>query len=135
MRWRGRSTPGSATSASGWTRAPGLKTTTDPVLPGWLLGGRQPSAGGQQPEHGLGRLLAGHRRGVDDEVGVLGLLVRVGDPGELADHARPGFGVEALPVAGLAHLERRGDVDQQEVADLRHHPPGPGPGLREWRDW
>src|SRR5580700_6972549 len=90
MRWRGRSTPGSATSVSGWTRAPGRKTTTDPgrpamaacsgpwwgcvasVRPRGLLGGRQPSAGGQQPEHGLGRLLAGHRPGVDDEVGVLG---------------------------------------------------------------
>src|ERR1700688_3508227 len=60
----------------------------------------------------LRRLLRRQGAGVDRHLGVGGLLVGVGDAGELLDQARPRLGVEALAVALLADLERGGDVDQ-----------------------
>jgi hypothetical protein len=53
---------------------------------------------------------------VDPDLRVLRRLVRVGDAGELLDDPGPRLGVEPLPVALLADLQRRGDVDLQESA-------------------
>ena len=70
--------------------------------------------------------------GVDADVGVLGLLVRRGDAGELGDLAAPRLGVEALAVAALALLERRGHVDQEErAAGVVDHRPDLLAGLVE----
>ena len=58
---------------------------------------------------------------VDGELGVGGLLVRIGDAGELADQPGAGLGVEALAITRLAHLERGGDVDEDEPAGVLDH--------------
>ena len=50
------------------------------------------------------------------------LLVGIGDAGELLEDPGPRLGVEALAVPLLAHLERRGDVDQDEPAARLDHP-------------
>ena len=73
--------------------------------------------------------------GVDADVGVLGLLVGGGDAGELGDLAGAGLGVEALAVAALALLERRGHVDEEEgAAGVLDHLPHLLAGLVERRD-
>jgi len=55
--------------------------------------GGQPAAGGQQPQHGTDRLVAGHGGGVQHQVGVPRLLVGIGNPGEAGDQPRPRLGV------------------------------------------
>src|SRR5581483_6442052 len=71
----------------------------------------------------LGRLLGGQLLGADHHLGVVRLFVGVGDAGELLDDPGPGLGVEALAVAGLAGLERRGHVDEDEPAAFLDHVP------------
>ena len=44
-------------------------------------------------------------------------------PVKSLDQPGAGLGVQALAVARLAHLQRRGHVDEQEVADLGDHLP------------
>ena len=68
----------------------------------------------ERDEHVLERVVDGPPGGVDAYGGVLGHLVGRGDAGELGDLAAAGLGVEALAVASLALLERRGDVDEEE---------------------
>ena len=53
-----------------------------------------------------------------DQLGARRRLVGVADAGELGDLAGPRPGVEALDVALLAHLERRGEVHEHEPAVL-----------------
>ena len=73
--------------------------------------------------------------GVDADGRVLRLLVGAGDAGELGDLAGARLGVEALAVAALALLERRGDVDEHEVAaGVLHHLADLLAGLVERRD-
>jgi hypothetical protein len=60
--------------------------------------------------HRADGLVARRGRGVEDQVGVARLLVRVGHPGEALDQARARLGVQALAVARLADLHRGGDV-------------------------
>ena len=60
--------------------------------------------------------------GVDHQLGVGGRLVRVVDPGHAGDQPGPRLRVEALAVARLAHLERRGDVHQHEAGRRRRWP-------------
>ena len=93
----------------------------------------QPSPGDQELQHRADRFVAGHGRGIQDQVGVARLLVRVGHPGETLDQACAGLGVQALAVAGRAYLDGRRDVDQQEVADLGDQLPGRRAGLRVGR--
>ena len=76
----------------------------------------------------LRRLLGRLARGLDAELGVLRLLVGVGDAGELLDLAGAGLRVEALDVARLAVLERGGDEDLDEAAV--HQLRGPRRGSR-----
>ena len=64
------------------------------------------------------RLLQRRHRGVDDDLGARRRLVGVAHPGELADLAGAGLGVQALHVALLADLERGGQVHQHEAAVL-----------------
>src|SRR4051812_4608145 len=93
------------------------RSGTKARLDGGLVGARSEVAlGAQDVEHVRQRLLDGPAGGVDAYGGVRGLLVGRGDPGELGDLAAPGLGVEALPVAALALLQRGGDVDQHEGA-------------------
>src|ERR671917_2214183 len=61
---------------------------------------------------GLGGGIPVGRR--EAQIWVLGRLVRVVDAGEAPDLPRAGLGVEALGVAGLAHLDRRVDEDLDE---------------------
>lgn len=61
-------------------------------------------------------LLDGLLGGVDDEVGLRWGLVRVVDAGEALNLATPRLRVDALAVHLLAVLERRSDVDEEEVA-------------------
>ena len=70
----------------------------------------------ERDEDVVERVLDGAAGGVDAHGGVVGLLVGRGDAGELGDLAAAGLGVEALAVAALALLERRGDVDEEERA-------------------
>ena len=51
----------------------------------------------------------------------VGLVVRVGDAGELRQQAGARLGVQALEVAPLALVEGGGDVDEDEVAHLLRH--------------
>ena len=81
-------------------------------------------------QHRRDRVVPGDHRRVDHQVGVARLLVRVGDSGEGADDPGPCLGVQPLAVARLAHLERRRDMHQNEVAYLGDHPPHPGAGRR-----
>ena len=65
-----------------------------------------------------------------DQVGVVRLLVGVGDPGERADDPRARLRVQPLAVACLAYLKRRRHVHEHEVARLRDHLAHPGAGRR-----
>src|SRR6478735_7487556 len=81
------------------------------------------------------RVLDRPASGVDPHGGVGGLLVGRGDAGELGDLAGARLRVEALAVAALALLERRGDVDQEEGAPGGlDHLPHLLAGLGERRD-
>src|SRR5262245_38388838 len=62
----------------------------------------------------LDRLLGRELGGVEDELGVAGLLVRIRHAGEGLDLARPRFRVETLHVARLADFERCCDPDFEE---------------------
>ncbi len=89
----------------------------------------------QRVDHVVEGILDGAPGGVDPHVGVLGLLVGRGDAGELGDLPAPGLGVEALAVAALALLQRRGHVHQEErAAGVVDHRPHLLPGLVERRD-
>ena len=78
------------------------------------LGGDQ-ALGLEVGEDLLGVLLRRLAGGLDPDLGVLRLLVGVGDAGELLDLTRAGLRVEALGVALLAVLERGGDEDLDEA--------------------
>ena len=65
----------------------------------------------------MGGELGGERLSVDPHLGGFRFFVGIVDPGELLDQAGPGFGIESLAVSFLAHLERGGDVDEDESAD------------------
>ena len=66
--------------------------------------------------------LFGRRLGrVDQDVGVFGRFVGVGDAGEGGDDSGAGAGVQALGVALLADLQGRGHVDEDEAAAGFHH--------------
>src|SRR6266496_1051248 len=71
----------------------------------------------------LGRRLIGRLSavGVADHLGVQWLLVRVVDPGEVADLADHRLAVEPLDVPIGEDLERSGDVDLHEAADVGAH--------------
>src|SRR5262245_31763617 len=79
---------------------------------------RRPSAHepapGEVREDLLRRLLDALLAGVDRDLGRLGRLVGVADPGEVLDQARPRFLVETFRVARLEDVERRLDVDLDE---------------------
>jgi hypothetical protein len=65
----------------------------------------------------------------------LGDLVGVVDPGEARQPTGSGAGVEALDVPGLAHLDRRRDVDEHEAATgLLHQRPDLAAGAVVGRD-
>ena len=65
-----------------------------------------------------GRLLGRLALGLDDDLGALGRLVRVVDAGEALDLAGERLRVEALDVAPRALVERGGDEDLDERAEL-----------------
>src|SRR5688500_11536516 len=67
----------------------------------------------------LRRLLRRLRLGVDDQLGVLRLLIRIGDARELLDLALEGLLVQALDVTLGARLDRRLDVHLDEA--VAHH--------------
>ena len=54
--------------------------------------------------------------GIDDNFGVLGLLVRIRDTSELLKDAGAGLGVQTFTVALFAGFNRRGNVDKNEPA-------------------
>ena len=62
------------------------------------------------------RFFGGELFRLDHQFGVGRLFVGVGDAGELLDDPGAGLGVEALAVPGLALLERRRDVGEDEAA-------------------
>src|SRR5690348_4755280 len=70
---------------------------------------------------------------VDADFGVLRLLVRAVDAGEILELAGAGLGIEALGVALLGFGERRIDKDLEELA-LGNHPPDHVPLGPERRD-
>src|SRR5205809_895657 len=65
---------------------------------------------------------------------LLGLALLVSGAASCGLHAGPCLGIEALAITRLAHLHRRGDMDQQEVANLADHAAHPGARLRVRRD-
>ena len=107
--------------------------------------GRPPSGGAarrprctrlaQGPEHLVAAVLDRATGGVDAQVGVGRLLVGRGDAREVRDLAASRLGVEALPVAALALLERGRDVHEEERAagGLGHRLGRPARGV-EGRD-
>ena len=56
---------------------------------------------------------------VHDHLGIRGLLIRIGDAGEVGDLPAQGFLVEPLDVAPSQLLDGAAHVDFHEVADLR----------------
>jgi len=60
------------------------------------------SARGQFLEYPLGGYVGRHRGPIDDDVGVGWRFVRIGDAGELRQHARPRLGVEAFVIPFFA---------------------------------
>src|SRR5581483_3706092 len=85
-------------------------------------------------DHDLCRLLGRPALRLDDDLGVLRLLVRVVDAREARDLARERLLVEAVHVAASALLERGRDEDLHERAELLDHRPRPVPRLRVRRD-
>src|SRR5690606_4708424 len=75
-----------------------------------------------------------HRRRIDHQVRVVGLLVRAGDAGELRDLAGASPGIETLAITPLALLEWGGYVDEDEVAVLADHLADLASRLGERRD-
>src|SRR6478609_2687348 len=95
-----------------------LAVQTNSTLSGSGIGAPQVEVAGlvERDQDVVERVLDGAAGGVDAHGGVDGLLVGRGDAGELGDLTGAGLGVEALAVAALALLERRGDVDEEERA-------------------
>ena len=119
---RGRPPPGGDPPSRGRRdppaaeRHPGLGRTGGWVAPIPLLG--EPAQPVELAEDPLGRLRRCRGPGVDDDLRVLGRLVRVVDPRHLVDLPGPGLLVESLDVPLLAQFERGADVDLDEAPDL-----------------
>ena len=101
-------TSSAMTSAVTWR--PGTTAATDSIA----LVGREPAAADEVREDLVEHLIDRAIGGVEGEVGVGGGLVGRRDAGEVLDLAAPRLRVQALAVAALALLERRGHVDQHE---------------------
>src|SRR5690242_12389932 len=103
----------SARSCSSPERGPASRLRDDLPLP-------------QRGDDALGNFLRGALAGIDDDLRVLRRLIRGVDAGEVLDLAFEGAGVETFRVALLADIERRVDVDLDELAvadQLAHHAP------------
>src|SRR6266542_5468050 len=80
-------------------------------------------------EHERGTLFRSVQLRVEHELRVLGLLVGVGDAGELRDLSGEGLLVEALHVPARAFLDRGLHVDLDEGPELLDHGTRGAPGL------
>src|SRR3972149_3839461 len=67
-------------------------------------------------------VLRGAANGLEDDLGVLGGLVRIVDPGKALDLPAPRHGIHSLGVAGLTDLDRRIHEDLDEVVRPDHVP-------------
>src|ERR1700712_1022593 len=122
---------------------PKLTTSTDTAvvvsrspIAGRRCGRERPRGVEGECRHQVGEaLLDRPAGGVDADAGVLRLLVRARDAGEVGDLAGSCLGVEALAVASLALLERGGDVHEDEdPAGVLHHGAHLAPGGVEGGD-